>query len=397
MKKSRLSKVQILFSCGLALCCLIAGFFLANLQITKSLFRPAASAGTVYFWESERTEPALFLLFPWTRSDAPVGQFPVQLIDRSGAVVQQWLLDRWPLHGFLRENGNLISLLTAPEEKNISKIRGEANTILEVDWQGREVWRLDMPGLHHDFHQFADDKLALLLFEPMRKDLQERYFPQVSGTAFSDRIVILQKSTKEIIWQVALQDYWSELADRVENYDHYDLTHANSIQYLNKQPFSEEPALLVSIRELSTVILIGVDSRRILWKSPRSLVRVQHDAQMLADGSILIFNNGITSTAINSHVLIVDPRNNQIVWKWDNRDIHWSVPYMGGVQRMANGNFLLNNSAMGQLVEIDPTGNIVWNFVGAMGVTAARGPRTLWPGKSFFKARAYPKDFVKLR
>ena len=67
-------------------------------------------------------------------------------------------------------------------------------------------------------------------------------------------------------------------------------THANSV--------FEEPDgnLLVSFREISTVVRIDRNNGKILWKVGAPPLAGQHAPYRLANGNILIFDNGLTGS-----------------------------------------------------------------------------------------------------
>ena len=60
----------------------------------------------------------------------------------------------------------------------------------------------------------------------------------------------------------------------------------------------------------------------------------------------------------------VDPSTNQIVWEYrDPNAPSFFSPYMGGAQRLANGNTFVTESSTGRLFEVTPAGEVVWEFI----------------------------------
>jgi outer membrane protein assembly factor BamB len=84
----------------------------------------------------------------------------------------------------------------------------------------------------------------------------------------------------------------------------------------------------------------------------------QHDATMLSNGHILVFDNGLVQR--RSRVVELDPATNQIVWSWEREDL-FSVT-KGGAQQLPNGNVLITESGKGHCLEVTPSGEVVWEF-----------------------------------
>lgn len=148
----------------------------------------------------------------------------------------------------------------------------------------------------------------------------------------------------------------------------------------------------------------------------------QHDAQWIADGlpgagNLLIFNNGWQSPdGEYSHVLElklpVDEAGNyqvgdttpfaeaEVVWRYpeDNQDGFYSA-YVSGAQRLENGDTLITLGALGTMIEVDASGNEVWNYVnpdtdqGLLAQGEAVPAVGLGYANNVFKATRYPYDF----
>ena len=73
---------------------------------------------------------------------------------------------------------------------------------------------------------------------------------------------------------------------------------------------------MVSFRHISTIAIIDKASGDITWKLGHDLLSGQHDASMLANGNILVFDNGPFRKAewrMYSRVIEIDPGKNEIV------------------------------------------------------------------------------------
>lgn len=145
-----------------------------------------------------------------------------------------------------------------------------------------------------------------------------------------------------------------------------DLLHTNSIQRLDGSLASVDPAfaagnLLVSMRNTSALAVIDSKTETVVWVGQGEFRR-QHDAQVLTNGRLMLFDNGPKSGTA-SQVLELDPVDLQVAWRYagDARNpLHSATA--GLSQRLPDGNTLVVESNNGRALEIDPSGEIVWEF-----------------------------------
>src|SRR5262249_7611812 len=80
--------------------------------------------------------------------------------------------------------------------------------------------------------------------------------------------------------------------------------------------------LLTSYRPTSTVLRISRQTGKIVWKLSSPTVAGQHAPCLLANGNILIFDNGVhrlDDSMPFSRVIEVNPSTNKIEWKYQDR------------------------------------------------------------------------------
>jgi hypothetical protein len=88
----------------------------------------------------------------------------------------------------------------------------------------------------------------------------------------------------------------------------------------------------------------------------------QHDATVLANGNILIFDNGLDRRA--SRIVELDPLRKEIVWEYQAAEPQdFFSLRKASSQRLANGNTLIANSDSGDAFEVTPAGERVWHYV----------------------------------
>jgi hypothetical protein len=126
--------------------------------------------------------------------------------------------------------------------------------------------------------------------------------------------------------------------------------------------------ILASLRSVSAVIIISQETGEVLWHLDSTVVAQQHCASELEDGSILIFDNGTFrhhESNTYSRVIQVDRATKKIVWEYRDRLMPnaFFSPFMGGAQRLKNGNTLITEAVFGRIFEVTPEGHICFEYI----------------------------------
>jgi len=355
----------------------------------KTRFRN--TLGQVLYWAKDQTDDKVMLVLSWPNDFTRADDFAAYLMNRDGTLFHTWKFDRNPMHARLLPNGNLLAIfMTRPNDRK-SNIRGECDEIAEFDWNGNKLWSHEMPMIHHDIFPIDENRIATLQSEALPTDAKARFFPDVAGVAYGDSIVVFDKRTKEVTWSWSFTDALFDLQNRIIEPGYFNVAHMNSVQYVRSTPWSDKPAFVVSLRQVSTVLVIEEESKKILWTSPHDMMHFQHDAQLLEDGKILVFDYGIRRSGVDSRVLLINPQTNQIDWQWVDDQKMWASQLMGGAQRLANGNVLITNSMIGQIFEVNKAGQMVWNFIGKFDLGLPADQQRWWPGMRMYRVNAYPR------
>jgi hypothetical protein len=300
---------------------------------------------------------------------APAGGTDVHLIDLRGEVVHTWTMPYRPgLYGYLTDRGTLFYNGQIPNDTFIGKSPFMGGAALEMDWHGKVLWEVRRPDHHHDGRLLKNGNIVLLCAKELPPEIARRVRggragSEASGGAiWADYLVELTTDGK-VVWEwhtwehldpendglTALQDERSEW------------THGNSVF---EQP---DGNLLVSFRNISTVIRIDRRTGAILWKLGPPPLAGQHAPNLLANGNILIFDNGphrLDESFPFSRVIEVNPATNEIVWKYQEpRTFNFYSPRISNAQRLPNGNTLVNEGVFGRFFEVNPAGDVVWEFV----------------------------------
>jgi outer membrane protein assembly factor BamB len=166
----------------------------------------------------------------------------------------------------------------------------------------------------------------------------------------------------EVVWEWRSWEHLDFETEIITPQDHREeWTHANTVAEL------PDGNLVVSFRNISTVVIVDRRTGAIAWKLGSPPLAQQHDPRPLPNGNLLIFDNGAhrrDHPAPYSRVIEVDPRTSQIVWEYHDQSLFdFFSPYISGAQRLANGNTLVCEGCDGRIFEVTADGEVVWEFV----------------------------------
>ena len=305
----------------------------------------------------DRVQPGINLYNPSHAAEA-------YLIDLEGRVLHRWALslDRaFPAGPEPNERNRYWRRVRGLDNGDLLAIY-EGVGLIRIDKDSRLLWARQN-GAHHDMNLTSDGQLVVITrkahvnpeihpINPVLEDFLEILDPE-SGESVAEL---------SLYWAFANSRYASVMGKRKPDGD---IFHTNSLQLLDGRHSSEIPAfalgnLLVSIRELSTIAVIDFDKKQVVWSLSGQWVR-QHEAQLLDNGNILLFDN--QGDEAGSKVIEFDPRTQQVRWLFhgDPESPLYSET-MGSQQRLANGNTLITESNAGRVREVTAEGEEVWLF-----------------------------------
>jgi hypothetical protein len=237
----------------------------------------------------------------------------------------------------------------------------------QIDCLGNVVREHRNPLAHHDQHHMDDGGILYTTLEALTEE-QAKSIPggipsseAPDGKAYGDCIKHVDPNN-QLIWSwKAIEHLDPTLFPLQPHYarEHWPLI--NSVTPLR------DGSILASLRSVSAVIIISRATGAVIWHLDSSVVAQQHCASELADGSILVFDNGTFrrgESATYSRVIQVDCATKEIIWKY--QDLHpmtFFTPFMGGAQRLQNGNTLITEAAFGRIFEVTAEGKMVWEYV----------------------------------
>jgi hypothetical protein len=297
------------------------------------------------------------------------GDGTVYLIDMAGEVAHTWKMPHRPgLYGHLLDNGHLFygGKIMEDFDRFEAWRRFKGGAVMEVDWRGQILWELRHPDHHHDARKLKNGNVLLLCLRPLSADIARRVEGGMPGTEagagiYADYLVELTTSG-EPVWEWRSWEHLDPATHPITPQDHRaEWTHGNTVAE------TAEGHIVVSFRNISTVVMIERATGKIIWELGGPPLAQQHDPRPLPNGNILIFDNGThrrDHPATFSRVIEVDPRTSAIVWEYMDQSLfNFFSPYISGAQRLANGNTLICEGCHGRIFEVTAQGEVVWEYV----------------------------------
>ncbi len=326
-----------------------------------------------------------------------------EIIDLDGSVIHRWDIDwfaLWPdaehlpsevkprsapgcqIHGAaLMPNGDLV-------------FNFDYLGLVRIDKTGSIVWRLAYQ-THHSVHLHDDGNLWVCG--------QKRYFE--NETEFPRRRAPYDESTiLEVSPDGRILNEWSVesiLRDNgyggllglsrgfINGYAKQDILHLNDIELFPAdmpEGVSKRDDILVSLRNISTIFVMGRATQKIKFISTGQMVW-QHDPDFIDGNRIGVFDNkggNQDNARPSSRILVFDaaqalsihpsqsgtteglqpPTSTGVTVAYQGTT---AAPFvtdiMGKHQWLPNGNMLITESTAGRAFEVNPQGEIVWQYI----------------------------------
>ncbi len=306
----------------------------------------------VVFHDPTRAQPGLNLY--GSRGDGSA-----RLVDMGGALVHGWQSRRGD------DAWNAVDL--TPDGDLLVLSRGEAVERLDRDSNVR--WRVALAA-HHDVDVDAEGRIYTLASAvvPGAPPILDERIVELTPDGRVVRSTSLHGLLADRLPRGSLVQppppWWKRLLRRSRARGAADVYHANSLEILPR----DVPGLggrgdaLVSLRNLDLVAVVDLDGPRLVWSWGPGVIEGQHDATLLSNGNLLVFDNGRRRGW--SRVVEFDPRNARIVWEYSGDPARSLFSArQGACQKLAGGNVLVTESERGRAVEVTPGGEVVWEFL----------------------------------
>ncbi|MCO5252705.1 MAG: aryl-sulfate sulfotransferase [Candidatus Kapabacteria bacterium] len=212
----------------------------------------------------------------------------------------------------------------------------------------------------HDMLILKNGRILMLLREQLTIDMSEIVPDGQKDATILSNVLVETDKTGQIYWQWRALDHLNitDVTSRINLTQKYiDLTHANSMDE------DETGNILISFRHYDQIIKVNRQTGNIIWKMGGSESKGnqftfvndtvdgffgfshQHTASFLANGNILLYDNGNLREPQYSRAVeySIDEANMKVTKVWEYRyspDIYQA--YMGSAFRLPNGNTLIN-------------------------------------------------------
>jgi hypothetical protein len=286
------------------------------------------------------------------------------LMDREGKILHRWRYafeDIWPdreiparqaywRRAHLFENGDLLAIF-------------EARGIVKLDAGSNLLWANPVSA-HHDLEVLPDGRILVLTRRPY---LVPEIHPERAvledfiSILDADGQLIREVSILKAIIDSPFQEKFEASAGRKSG----DVLHTNSLFVLDgrgseRAPWLAAGNILISMREPSLVAVVDLAAGKVveMWSGD---FRYQHDAKILENGNLLLFDNSGLGAA--SRVIEADPITRERRWSYEGSTGQpFYSQYVGAAQRLPNGNTLITESGEGRAFEVRPDKQLVWEY-----------------------------------
>jgi len=282
-------------------------------------------------------------------------------------------------YGGLREAGGDIQDPGLPlQVREQERMQTEA---VELDWDGNAVWRYASPEdwkIHHDFARLSNGNTLLLAARVVKAR-------NVSERRIEDNLFFEVTPAGEVVWEWSTaahyeQFHFSDRARALIAETAGDCFHTNTLEVLPGNELGEKDGrfrkgnILSCQRHTNVIYIVDRQSGNVVWQWGQGQLVGPHHPTMLANGNILIYDNGgwggyPTRRRFYTRLLEIDPRKGEVVWEYRHeprvfkeKSKFFSYSW-GSVQRLPNGNTFSLDCHKGRLFEVTAKGEIVWEYI----------------------------------
>lgn len=328
----------------------------------------------------------------------------VWLVDIEGHIVNRWQMP-YPsgAHGILLSNGNLLyaaQVKSATEYGFPREFSGIGGMIMEVDWDGDLVRKAEVPYQDHDFQVLHNDHIIYTSYHPkgnLPEEIRHKVIGGLPGTELNGKmwgdVVFEIDRNGNTVWEwIAYQHLEPDIDTMCP------LENRSQWPYINSVSVCRDGSILLSTRYLSQVTKIDYETGKVIGRYGRGKISHQHDARELANGNILVFDNGAhrhNCMPSYSRSVEIDPETDEIVWEYKAdppSDFYTAI--CGGNERLPNGNTVICDSWHGRIFEVTAKGELVWEYVSPFWHTSLalnRNTNMMW------RAHRYCRDYSGLK
>jgi len=281
------------------------------------------------------------------------------------------LKNYWPLSHNNGKWENMPDKLLSPHGFQIARdgsivaTADNSHTLNKYNYCGEVVWRLR--GTFDHAISFTDNQKN---FWVLGKTVEDYSSPK------KYRILKIDYQNGKILKKIAIDELIKKnqeidpfRARQIKRYspahlaegDPWHLNDAEALppKFADKYPLFKAGDLLLSFRNLNLICVIDPDNLKIKWWR-QGLTRTQHDPDWNSRGTITVFNNNMLREF--SNITEINPNNYNYSFPVKGENYNFYSQIRGKHQLLNNGNFLITSSEQGRVFEVNPEGEIVFEF-----------------------------------
>ena len=285
------------------------------------------------------------------------------LIDMAGEVVHKWILpQQLGNYAQLMPNGNLLVSCATGEGP---KLQAAGGRILELDWNGNLIWEHVDDLQHHDFNRCPNGNTVYLAWELIPTEKASGIIGGKLGSEHQDGgiycdVVREVNPNGELVFEWRMMEHFP-----FEKYPLRANRHRHEYAHANTCFVQKDGNFLLSWRDLDLIALLDRASKKLVWEIEERRWGGQHDPRRLENGNITIFANGSEQVGPEfSRILELNPETEETVWEYKGSPVDtFFSPRVSGAHRLPNGNTFICEGRQGRLFEVEPGGDIVWEFI----------------------------------
>ena len=249
----------------------------------------------------------------------------------------------------------------------------------------------------HDFYLLPNGHALLFAYDPQPVDMSEVISGGNPDAIVTGAVIQEIDANKDVVFQWRSWDY-IQFTDSYSNLTapNIDLVHINSIRADN------DGNIVVSMRHLSNIIKINRETGDIMWilggkqneftfinehsENAPTYFSYQHDASILTNGNITLFDNGNQHPAQYSrgveYSLDLQNKTATLVWEYRHDPDIFSRA-MGTLERLPNGNTIVgwgiaNGSGIPTFTEVHPDNSVALEMSLPDGQISHRSYKYAW-------------------
>lgn len=289
--------------------------------------------------------------------------YSVRLFDPAGRLLHRWPVDyaRFDPGGLSPNNVALYGFEVFADGAMVVNF-GTGNALAKIDPCGNPVW-VNLGRYHHAVGRSFDGSIWAW------KTSTDRPFDQL--------LVQIDSGDGKILREISLIEDVIRAGDQMGIFGilrddqpypsgfRHDPFHANDIEVLGPDIADAFPAfaagdLMISLRTPNLVAVLDPETLKAKWWQHGPWHR-QHDPDFQPDGTITVFDNRLDLG--DSQIIRLDPQSG----KWSiafrgSREIPFYTRMRGQHEVLGNGNLLLTNANSGNVLEVTPDGDLVWDY-----------------------------------